>query len=107
MEARRNDLIITGGENVNPIEVENELSKHPLVIEAGVFSIMEKEWGQIIAAALVTKNNAEITLDEIKSFLKDKLASFKHPKKIFIIKSLPKTELGKIQKEKLREMFKN
>lgn len=107
IEARRNDLIITGGENVNPIEVETELLKHPSINEVCVFSLMEQEWGQIIAAALVVDKNSNITLEEIKSFLKDKLASFKHPKKILIVESLPKTELGKVQKEKLREMFKN
>ena len=107
VEARRNDLIITGGENVNPVEVETELLKHPLINEVCVFSLMEQEWGQIIAAALVVKDNNTITLEEIKSFLNDKLASFKHPKKILTIESLPKTELGKVQKEKLREMFKN
>lgn len=107
VEARRNDLISTGGENVNPVEVETELLKHPLINEVCVFSLMEREWGQIIAAALVVNSNNNITLEEIKSFLKDKLASFKHPKKILIVESLPKTELGKVQKEKLREMFKN
>ncbi|MHB8581238.1 MAG: o-succinylbenzoate--CoA ligase [Ignavibacteriaceae bacterium] len=107
VEARRNDLIITGGENVNPVEVENELLKHPLINEVSVFSLMEQEWGQIIAAALVIKNNSDITLEEIKSYLNNKLASYKHPKKILILKSLPKTDLGKVQKEKLREMFKN
>ncbi len=107
VQARRNDLISTGGENVNPVEVETELLKHPLINEVCVFSLMEQEWGQIIAAALVVNNNNNITLEEIKSFLKNKLASFKHPKKILIVESLPKTELGKVQKEKLREMFKN
>ncbi|MHB8853207.1 MAG: AMP-binding enzyme, partial [Ignavibacteriaceae bacterium] len=75
--------------------------------EVCVFSLMEQEWGQIIAAALVVKDNNTITLEEIKSFLNDKLAPFKHPKKILTIESLPKTELGKVQKEKLREMCKN
>jgi len=105
VEARRDDLIVTGGENVNPLEVENELLKHPFIIEASVFSFMEKEWGQIVAAALVTKNNIEITLDELKPFLKGKISSFKHPKKIFIVDSLPKTELGKVQKDKLKDIL--
>ncbi len=105
VEARRNDLIVTGGENVNPIEVEKAVMKHPLIIEASVFGFMDKEWGQIVAAALVTKDNIELSLDDLKSFLSESLASFKHPKKIFIVKSLPRTELGKIQKEKLKEML--
>lgn len=105
--ARRNDLIISGGENINPLEIENELIKHPLILEAAVFGLMDREWGQIITAALVSKNNIVLSLEDIKLFLNNKLASFKHPKKIFFVSELPKTELGKIRKEQLRAMFRN
>lgn len=107
VRARRNDLIISGGENVNPLEIENELLKHPSIKEAAVFGLIDREWGQIIAAALVSKDNIKLSLEEIKLFLKNKISSFKFPKKIFYVTELPKTELGKIRKQQLREMFKN
>ncbi len=105
VQARRNDLIISGGENVNPLEIENELIKHPLILEAAVFGLMDREWGQIIAAAIVSDNNIIIPLENIKLFLNNRLSSFKHPKRIFFVSELPKTELGKVRKEKLRNMF--
>lgn len=105
VEARRNDLIISGGENINPVEVENEIIKHPEVLEASVLGIENKEWGHIAAAAIVLKNKNEFSINELKEFLKDKLPAFKHPKKIFILENLPKTEMGKIQKEKIREII--
>ena len=105
VEARRNDLIISGGENINPIEVENEIIKHPKVLEVSVLGIEDNEWGYIVTAAVVLKNKNEFTLDELKEFLKDKLPGYKHPKKIFILDNLPKTEMGKVQKEKIREII--
>ncbi len=105
VEARKNDLIISGGENINPIEIENEIKKHPEVLEVSVLGIEDKEWGFISVAAIVLKNKNDFTLEKLKKFLNDKLPSFKHPKKIFILESLPKTEMGKIQKEKIRQIL--
>ena len=105
IEARRNDLIISGGENINPIEVENEILKHPLIKEASVFGLQDDAWGQVVCAALILKQNCSITLAELNSFLSDKISSYKFPKRIFLTDKFPKTELGKIQKEKLKEMI--
>lgn len=103
VEARRTDLIVSGGENINPIEVENELLKIPSIKEACVFPIQDEHWGQIAAAALVTD---EIIDEEyLKNELKKNLASFKIPKKFFFVGKLPKTTLGKIEREKVRKMF--
>lgn len=103
VEARRTDLIVSGGENINPIEVENELLKIPSIKEACVFPIQDEHWGQIAAAALVTD---EIIDEEyLKNELKKNLASFKIPKKFFFVDKLPKTTLGKIEREKVRKMF--
>ncbi len=103
VQARRNDLIVTGGENVNPLEVENELLKHPSIKEASVFEIADNEWGQVVAAAIVTNKN--IKIDEIKNFLKHSLAGYKIPQKYFIVEELPKTSLGKVKKEELKNIF--
>ncbi len=107
IEGRKNYLISTGGENVNPIEVERALLQHPSISEAVVFPLKDPEWGEIIAAAVVFKNNSErISYDELKIFLRDKISDFKIPKKIFFEELLPKTELGKIEKDKLINRYR-
>ncbi|MGQ9798111.1 MAG: o-succinylbenzoate--CoA ligase [Ignavibacterium sp.] len=103
VEARRTDLIVTGGENVNPTEVENELLKIPAIKEACVFPIQDEYWGQIAAAALIT--DGIIDEEYLKDELKKNLAAFKIPKKFFFVDELPKTSLGKIEREKIRKMF--
>ncbi|NWG27129.1 MAG: o-succinylbenzoate--CoA ligase [Ignavibacteriaceae bacterium] len=107
VEGRKNFLISTGGENVNPIEVEKALLKHPLIAEAAVFPLKDKEWGEIIAAAVVKKvNSHELSYDDIKTFLTDKISGYKIPKKIFFEDKLPKTELGKTEKDKLIKRYR-
>jgi len=104
---RKEYLISTGGENVNPVEVEKALLDHPMILEAAVFPLKDKEWGEIVAVSIVMKLNSEkISEDEIKKFLQEKLSSFKIPKKIFFEEQLPKTELGKVEKSKLIERYK-
>lgn len=107
IEARRNDLIITGGENVNPYEVEVEILKHPLIKDAAVFGLQDEEWGHIVAAGVVPFGDKEISLADLKAFLRDKLPGYKIPKKLFILNELPKTELGKVQKGKLKSLILN
>lgn len=103
IEARRTDLIVSGGENINPFEVESALLKIESIEEACVFPVQDEKWGQIVAAALVLKKN--INEEVIKSELKKNLAEFKIPKKFFFVDNLPKTSLGKIEREKIRKMF--
>lgn len=102
IEGRKNYFISTGGENVNPMEVETALLQHASISEAAVYPIRDKEWGEIVAASVVLKDSSiKLVFEEIKSFLQGRLAGFKIPKKIFFEESLPKTELGKVEKEKL------
>jgi len=103
IEARRNDLIVSGGENINPLEVEKVLMKNKSIKEVCVFPIQDKHWGQICAAAIVT--NETVSEEVIKYELKKVLADFKIPKRIFFVDELPKTSLGKIEREKVRRMF--
>uniref|UniRef100_A0A832G1T5 O-succinylbenzoic acid--CoA ligase n=1 Tax=Ignavibacterium album TaxID=591197 RepID=A0A832G1T5_9BACT len=103
VDAKRTDLIVSGGENINPIEVENALLKIPSIKEACVFPIQDEYWGQIVAAALVI--NGSIDEEFLKNELKKNLASFKIPKKYFFVNELPKTSLGKIERDKVRKMF--
>jgi O-succinylbenzoic acid--CoA ligase len=107
IEGRKNYLIATGGENVNPVEVERALLQHPLITEAAVFPLKDKEWGEIISAAIVPKDKtAKISYEDIKSFLQERISGFKIPKKIFFEDQLPKTELGKVEKNKLISRYR-
>jgi len=104
IEARRNDLIVTGGENVNPIEIEKALLQIPGIIEGCVFAKSSKTWGQTVAAAVVC-NDSSIDEKMIKEILKQKLAGYKIPKKFFFFDQLPRTSLGKLERDKIRKMF--
>ena len=107
LEGRKNHLISSGGENINPIEVEDILIRHPSIKEAVVYPVKDDRWGEIVAASIVLREKSmNLSFDEIKIFLKEKLPDFKIPKKIFFEEKLPKTDLGKVQKEKLIERYK-
>ncbi len=106
IEARRTDLIVTGGENVNPNEVEKRLIEHPEIADAAVFPLKDNDWGEIVVAAIVLKDEkSSIELNELREFLKDDLAGFKIPKKLFVEKELPRNELEKILRGKLIEKY--
>ncbi len=104
VEARRNDLIVTGGENVNPIEVEKIMLDFEFIKEVCVFPKIDKIWGQIVAAAIVPKN-VDCNEKLIKELLKQKIAGYKIPKKFFFVEKLPRTSLGKLERNKIRMMF--
>jgi o-succinylbenzoate---CoA ligase len=98
--SRRSDLIISGGENIYPSEIEAILLTHPAIAEVCVVGISDREWGQIVVAAIVTK--APLSLQEIRSFCEQKaLARFKLPKSIYIWESLPKTASGKLLRQEI------
>lgn len=105
IESRREDIIITGGENVNIKEVEDAIKKIDGIEDAYVFAEENEVWGQSISAAIVTKT--KIDSSELKRLLKPLLASFKIPKQFYFISEIPKTELGKINKEKLLKIIKS
>ncbi len=105
IQSRRTDLIISGGENINPIEIEKYLSFHPAVNEVCVIGIKDEEWGEVPAAIISVNKNMSITLEEVHYYLKEKISSLKFPKKIFIFDELPKTSLGKIKRDELKQKF--
>jgi o-succinylbenzoate---CoA ligase len=103
--SRRSDLIISGGENIYPSEIEAILLMHPAIAEACVVGIGDREWGQIVAAVIVTKT--QLSLPEIRSFCEQKsLARFKLPKSIYIWESLPKTASGKLLRQEIYDRIK-
>lgn len=99
---RLKDLIITGGENVYPREVEEALYTQPGVEECAVIGLPDKEWGEKVSAYIVPKPGQQISTNELKASLKTLLSSFKVPKKIEIVKELPKSPAGKILKRELK-----
>ncbi len=95
---RRSDLIVSGGENVYPAEVERVLLEHPSVREACVVGIRDDEWGEKVAAALVLQPGAAIEKQEIQDFCRGHLAGYKLPRLIRFLPELPRTASGKIQR---------
>lgn len=104
---RKNDLIITGGEKVYSIEVEYALYEHNDILEVAIIGIPDKLWGEIVHAVIVLKHDRMATAEEIIDFAKRKLASFKVPRSIEFVESLPKTGSGKIAKQSLKDKYRN
>ncbi|RJP30968.1 MAG: long-chain-fatty-acid--CoA ligase [Actinobacteria bacterium] len=102
---RKQFMIITGGENVYPKEVEDILYQHPAVSEAAVVSAPDERWGETVAAAIVTKEGVPLTADEITSFCRERLAGYKCPRIVRFVDTLPKTPIMKIDAMKVREDF--
>ncbi len=102
---RLKDMIITGGENVYPREVEEQLYTRPEVEECAVIGLPDKEWGERVAAFIVPKQGQTVVPDQLKSFLKSRLSSFKVPKQFVSVKELPKSQAGKILKRELKKQF--
>jgi O-succinylbenzoic acid--CoA ligase len=100
--SRRVDLIVTGGENVRPEEVERVLESHPTVAEAGVYGVPDEEWGQRVAAVVVARDNARIDPAELEQWCRVRLAVFKIPRRIDVATSLPRTATGKVMRRRLR-----
>ena len=102
---RSKDIIISGGENISTIEVEDVLYRHPCVLEAAVVARPDPNWGETPCAFVTLKNGAVAEAGEIIAFCRERLAHFKAPRHV-IFGPLPKTSTGKIQKFMLRERAK-
>ncbi len=102
---RRSDLIVTGGENVYPAEVENALRQHPAVEEVAVIGVEDEEWGQQVVAAVVLRTGATLTAAELERHARQHLAGYKIPRRIRFVDSLPQTPSGKIQRGQVRSLF--
>ncbi len=102
---RLKDMVITGGENVYPREVEEVLYIRPEVQECAVVGFPDKEWGERVAVFIVPKPGQTINQEELKVFLKSRLSPFKVPKEYIIVNEMPKSPAGKILKRELRKQF--
>jgi acyl-CoA synthetase (AMP-forming)/AMP-acid ligase II len=102
---RKDDMIIRGGENIAPAEVEAVLQSHPGVDDVAVFGVPSEEWGQIVAAAVVLRREGSLSAQDLAEFCKQRLASFKKPEKILFMPELPRNPLGKVLKKDLKQQF--
>ncbi len=104
VSGRDDEMIVSGGENVFPAEVEDLISGHPDVIEATALGVEDKEWGHRLRAFVVKTDGANIGEDDIKTYVKDHLARYKVPREVVFLDELPRNPTGKILKRELRDI---
>jgi acyl-CoA synthetase (AMP-forming)/AMP-acid ligase II len=105
LAGRGDDMIIRGGENISPEEVENVLHSHPKVEEAAVIGVPDPEWGQEPRAVVVLKRGERATPEEMIEFCRSKLSGFKRPRSVVFLDVLPRNPMGKVLRKKLREEY--
>ena len=103
---RKKDMIITGGENVYPVEVENVLYRHPAVKEVAVIGIPDPYWIESVHALVVLKKNVQASGEDIISFCKEHITNYKAPKTVEFVEDLPKNPQGKILKREIRSKYR-
>ena len=102
---RKSDMIITGGMNVYPAEIEAALARHPAVLQAAVFGIPSDEWGESVHAVVVPRAGHTVSADDVVAFARGALAGYKVPRSVAFVDELPHTGSGKVLKRVLREPF--
>ncbi|HZH19578.1 MAG TPA: AMP-binding protein [Geodermatophilus sp.] len=102
---RKKDVIITGGENVSSIEVEDAVFSHPAVAEVAVIGVPDEKWGEMVTAVVVLAEGQQATAEEIIAHCRQRIAHYKAPKRVEFRDEIARTATGKIQKFKLREAF--
>ncbi len=105
LQDRLQDMIISGGENIYPTEVETVLMEHPEIADAGVFGVPDPKWGEAVKAAVVLKQGANVTADDIIAFSHARLGGFRSPKSVDFMDALPRNETGKVLRRVLREPY--
>jgi acyl-CoA synthetase (AMP-forming)/AMP-acid ligase II len=102
---RKNDMIISGGMNIYPAEIEAALEQHPAIYDVAVFGIPSDEWGELVHATIVAAPDASLTADEVMAFSREHLAGYKTPRSVAFTDELPRTGSGKILKRQLRAPY--
>jgi len=101
---RSKEMIISGGENIYPAEIENLLIECPDIAEASVIGRPDERWGEIVVAVVVPRADSVITGEQVLKLLEGRIARYKYPKEVVVVEALPKTALGKVRKEDVRQM---
>ncbi len=104
ISGRDDEMIVSGGENVFPAEVEDLISGHPDVVEATALGVEDKEWGHRLRAFVVKKQDADLDEDTVKHYVRDHLAKYKVPREVIFLDELPRNQTGKILKRELRDL---
>ncbi len=102
---RIKDMVITGGENVYPAEVESVLYDHPGIADVAVIGLPDERWGEVVVAVVVPKPEASLSLEEVRDFAGDRLARYKLPTRLEVVDVVPRNPAGKVLKFELRERF--
>lgn len=102
---RVKDMIVSGGENIYPVEVENALHEHPAVRDCAVIGVPDPRWGEAVKAVIVQEPGHEVTAEELIAFARERMAAYKAPKSIDFIDALPRNPSGKILKKELRRPY--
>ena len=102
---RSKDMIISGGENIYPREIEEVLIRHPAVREVAVIGVSDARWGEAVKAVVAPAPGATVRPEELIAFCKDHIASYKKPQSVDIVADLPKNNYGKILKRELRAQY--
>ena len=105
IQDRKKDVIITGGENVSSIEVEDAIFSHPDVAEVAVIGVPDEKWGETIKALVVKADDSDLTEQELIDYVKSKVARYKAPSTVEFREMLDRTATGKLQKFKLRAPY--
>ena len=103
---RSKDMVIRGGENIYPVEIENYLYRHPKILDVQVVGVPDEHYGEVLAAWIIPKKGATLTEEEVKQFCRDNIAHYKVPKYYRFVEEYPMTITGKIQKFKIVEAMK-
>ncbi len=106
LKDRVKDVIISGGSNIYPREVEEALLRHPAVVEVSVVGEPDPDWGEMVVACVVMNRDATVAEEELDQLCLDSIARFKRPKRYLFLESLPKNNYGKVLKTRLREMLR-
>jgi fatty-acyl-CoA synthase len=101
---RSKDVIISGGENIHPAELENVLADCAAIAEAAVVPVKDARWGETACAVVVRKKGVELNAAEVMALFKDRLARYKHPRRVVFLDALPRNAMGKVVKEELRRL---
>ena len=105
LTGRKKELIVSGGDNIYPAEIETVLHRHPLILEAAVIGVPDEYWGESVKAIVVTKSGKAIDEQEVIEYCKSRLASYKKPKSVHFIDALPKNAAGKVMKDELLKRY--
>ena len=105
MKDRTSDMIITGGYNVYPKEVEDVLTAHPAVAECAVIGLKDPQWVEAVTAVVALKPDQQVDEQTLIDFVTEQVASYKKPRKVIFTDAIPKTAVGKLNRKALRDQY--